>query len=93
MTSVPNEVSTLGLSVQREERTFPPYDAFHGTPDPMLWRRVTIETPRGRAVFEQSDYGHPGRLNAWEPRGIASPLQPKLAQLRALVEAAEALVP
>ena len=63
-----------GLRVECEQRVYPPYDAFHGTPSAMLWRRLTIETPQGRATFEQTDYGHPGRLNPWEPRGIASPL-------------------
>jgi hypothetical protein len=56
-----------------------------------LWRRVTIDTAQGSAVLEQTDYGHPGRLNAWEPRGIAAPLASRLAQLGALAEAARAL--
>jgi len=79
------------LSVRCEQRVFPPYDDFHGTPGPMLWRRVTIETPQGSASFEQTD-GHPGRLNAWEPRGIAGPLLPKLARLRAVAEAVGGLL-
>jgi hypothetical protein len=58
----------------------------------MLWRRVRVETPLGDAAFEQTDYGHPGRLNPWEPRGIAPALQPRLAQLRALVEAVAPLL-
>ena len=84
--------STSVVRVRGEQRTYPPYDALHGTPNTMLWRRVTIETAKGDAVFEQTDYGHPGRLNPWESRGIASPLLPKLAELRALVEAAAALL-
>lgn len=82
--------STL-INVNFAERTFPPYDEFHATPDAMLWRRAIIDTSRGRAVFEQTDYGHPGRLNPWESRGIASGLLPRLAQLRAAVEAVAAL--
>src|SRR3990172_3862689 len=60
------------VSVRCEHPTYPPYDAFHGTPSPMLWRRVVIETTRGSATFAQTDYGHPGRLNPWEPRRISS---------------------
>jgi hypothetical protein len=74
-------------SARFEQRVYPPYDDFHGTPQAMLWRRVTIETRRGSAAFEQTDYGHPGRLNAWEPRGVAPSLASRLAQLRAVAEA------
>lgn len=84
--------TTVVISARFEQRSFPPYDDFHGTPDAMLWRRVSIETARGNAAFEQTDYGHPGRLNAWEPRGVASGLVPKLAQLRAVAEALGAVV-
>lgn len=80
------------ISVRCEERVFPPYDDFHGTPSPMLWRKVTIETPQGSASFEETDYGHPGRLNTWEPRGIAGPLLPKLSRLRAVAEAVGGLL-
>ena len=78
----------MDLSVEVDQKTFEPYHAFHGTPDTMLWRSVRIRTPEGRAVLEQTDYGHPGRLNAWEFRGVDSRLQPKLGSLRALAEAA-----
>jgi hypothetical protein len=79
------------VSVRCEQQVYPPYDALHGTPHAMLRRVVTIETPQGKATFEQTDYGHPGRLNPWEPRGIASPLTPKLAQLVAVAEAVGAV--
>jgi len=91
MTSQSAGESVAFVSVRCEQRTYPPYDAFHGTPSPMLWRRVVIETTRGSATFEQTDYGHPGRLNPWESRGISSLLLPKLAQLRAVVDAVDAL--
>ncbi|HLF78655.1 MAG TPA: hypothetical protein VJB57_14330 [Dehalococcoidia bacterium] len=90
MTNAQAEVAVI--SVRCEQMTFPPYDAFHGTPSPMLWRKVSFETPQGMAAFEQTDYGHPGRLNPWEPRGIATALVPKLAQLRAAAEALGALM-
>ena len=92
MTTSPAGAPPVVLSARCEQRSYPPYDAFHGTPDAMLWRRVIIETSRGTATFEQSDYGHPGRLNDWEPRGIASPLVPKLAQLRALCDSVTAVL-
>ena len=82
-----SEAAATVLSVSCEQRIYPPYDAFHATPSPMLWRRATIETPEGRAVFEQTDYGHPGRLNDWEPRGIAVALAPRLQELRAALDA------
>jgi hypothetical protein len=75
------------VSVRCEQRVYPPYDALHGTPNAMLWRSITIETPRGKATFEQTDYGHPGRLNPWEPRGIDQALLPHLRQLATVAEA------
>ena len=80
------------LSIRCEQRVYPPYDPIHATPDAMLWRRVIIETPQGEAEFEQTDYGHPGRLNVWMSRGVAPALLPKLAQLQALVSSIEALL-
>jgi hypothetical protein len=80
------------LSLRCEQRVYPAYDPLHATPDPMLWRRVIIETAQGEAEFEQTDYGHPGRLNVWMSRGVAPALLPRLAQLQALVAAAEALL-
>jgi hypothetical protein len=76
-----------------EQKVYPPYDDFHGTPNPMFWRRVTIETRRGSAAFEQTDYGHAGRLNPWEPRAVSPALAPKLPQLRAVAEALVAIEP
>lgn len=91
MVNAPEQTTTV-ISVRCEQRTYPPYDAFHATPDPMVWRRVTIQTPRGTAAFEQSDYGHPGRWNAWEPRGIAPGLTSRLAELQRLAEAVASLL-
>jgi hypothetical protein len=79
------------LSLQCEQKTYPPYDPFHGTNAAMLWRRVTITTPRGNANLEQTDYGHPGRLNEWQFRGISPALQPRSQELIALATAATAV--
>ena len=89
MTETTNESITITASL--EQRVFPPHDDFHGTPHAMLWRRVTVTTPQGTAAFEQTDYGHPGRLNPWEPRGVASPLTSRLAELSGVPEALGAL--
>jgi hypothetical protein len=90
MSETPGQVATV-VNARCEQRLYPPYHALHGTPHLMLWRRVTIETARGSASFEQTDYGHPGRLNPWEPRGVAAGLAPRLAQLRAVAESLSAL--
>ena len=82
------DIGSRVLSLRCEEKTYPPYDAFHGTPHAMLWRRVVVATPRGTATLEQTDYGHPGRLNPWSFRGVDSGLQGKLTELVALAEAA-----
>jgi hypothetical protein len=86
-----NAVTTT-ITLRCEQQNFPPYDSLHGTPHAMLLRRVRIETDKGNATFEQTDYGHPGRLNPWDPRGVDSRLQATTAQLKALAEAAGALL-
>ena len=86
-TDVPARV----LSLRCEEKTFPPYDPFHGTNAAMLWRSVTITTSRGSARLEQTDYGHPGRLNDWQFRGIDAALQPRSKELIALTDAVTAI--
>ena len=92
MTSSRTEDGVNVLRIDVTQRTYPAYDGFHGTPNAMLWRRVRIETPDGGATFEQTDYGHPGRLNPWEPRGIDNKLLPRLRDLVAVVEAIGALL-
>jgi len=73
--------------IRFREETLPPYDAGHGTPNPVVRRELEFELPQGKARWEQTDYGHPGRFNPWDPRGIGAKLQPKTAQLRAVAEA------
>jgi len=69
------------------EEHYPRYDPAHGTPDPMARRLLTVQLPKGVARFEQTDYGHPGRFNPWDPRGIDTLLQPHTTDLKALCEA------
>jgi hypothetical protein len=78
--------------VRVEQRSYPPYDPFHGTNSGMLWRQVTITTPAGTAIFEQTDYGHPGRLNPWQHRGIPVPLQSRAAELESVADRVAALL-
>jgi hypothetical protein len=75
----------------REEK-LPPHDPSHATPHWMIRRRLEFEFPHGKARLEQTDYGHPGRFNPWDTRGIDPKLQPKEAQLRAAAVAIEALL-
>jgi hypothetical protein len=69
------------------EEHYPPYDPAHATPDPMVRRTLTLRVPKGAAHFEQTDYGHAGRFNPWEPRGIDSALQARTNELHAVCEA------
>ncbi len=80
------------LTVHLREETLPPHDPGHGTPNTVVRRELTFELPDGRAKWEQTDYGHPGRLNPWDPRGIDARLQPKTEALRAAAGALSALL-
>lgn len=88
MSAEATEIVALRVTEQR----YPPCDAAHATPDPMVRRLLTLRLPGGEATFEQTDYGHAGRFNAWEPRGIATALQPRTEELRELCEALSALL-
>jgi hypothetical protein len=66
------------------EEHSPRYDPAHGTPDPMVRRVAQLRLPAGQATFEQTDYGHPGKFNPWDSRGIDAKLQPRTEELRAL---------
>ena len=79
--------ATNVLEISVSEEQYPRYDAAHGTPDPMVRRLVSMRLAEGAARFEQTDYGHPGRFNAWEPRGIDARLQARTDELLALCEA------
>jgi hypothetical protein len=78
--------------IRYREETLPPGDRSHGTPQTMVRRLLEFELPQGTARLEQTDYGHPGRFNPWDPRGIDSRLQAKTAQLLAAAEAIGSLV-
>jgi hypothetical protein len=80
------------ITIPLTEETVPPRDPSHGTPHAMLRRALDIEVAGARSSWEQTDYGHPGRLNPWEPRHIDARLQPKTERLRAVAEAVGGLL-
>ena len=84
--------STREAIVRFREERLPARDPSHGTPDPMVRRLLEFELPQGRAQWEQTDYGHPGRFNPWQPRRIDAAVQSKTPQLQAAAEALTALV-
>jgi hypothetical protein len=86
----PTKANVLSLNVTEE--TLPRYDPSHGTPDPMVRRSLLVTLRDGDARFEQTDYGHPGRFNDWEPRGIDTRLQPRTVDLQALCTALSSLL-
>lgn len=84
--------NSRALTIQLREEILPPHHPSHGTPHPVVRRTLTFQLPEGRAEWEQTDYGHPGRFNPWDPRGIDAKLQPKAATLRAAAETISALL-
>ncbi len=84
--------ATREAVIRFREETLPASDPSHGTPNAVVRRSLEFELPQGAARWEQTDYGHPGRFNPWEPRGIDAALQPKTAQLQALADEIVALL-
>ena len=85
-----NETTRVELTLT--EQRFGPHDPTHGTPDPMVRRLLVLQLSSGTARFEQTDYGHPGRFNPWEPRGIDPRLQQRFADLVALCDAVSTFI-
>jgi len=84
--SLDSTVASFNIKVDIKE--YPSYDPFHGTNEAMIWRQVVIEAAAGSATFEQTDYGHAGRFNPWETRGVDPGLLPDLRRLEVLADAA-----
>ena len=80
------------LTIHLTEETFPPYHESHGTASTVVRRSLVFELPEGSAEWEQSDYGHPGRFNPWDPRGVPPRLQPRTADLKRAAEAVGVLL-
>lgn len=86
--------ASAGIKVQVTvtEEVFPPGHASHGTPDPVLKRVFRFVLPGGEAQVDQTDYGHPGRMNPCYPQVIPPRLQPRTPQILAAAEALAALL-
>ena len=82
--------SQLGsLEVKINQVILPAGDASHGTPDPVLKRTFLFEfSDKTQAQVDQTDYGHPGKMNPCYPQVIPMKLAPKT---QAILAAAEAL--
>lgn len=80
------EVKTT-LSISITQQTFPAGDASHGTPDPMFKRVIRFDFAEGQAQVDQTDYGHPGKLNPCYPQVIPTRLQAKTGSILAAAEA------
>ena len=78
---------TTALQVSVTQETFPAGHPSHGTPDPMLKRVFKFSLPEGEAQVDQTDYGHPGKLNPCYPQVIPTRLAPKTPQILAAAEA------
>jgi hypothetical protein len=78
-----------GLQVSVTQEIFPAGHGSHGTPDPVLKRVIKFSFPEGEAQVDQTDYGHPGKMNPCYPQVIPTRLQAKTQQI---VAAAEAIV-
>jgi len=77
-----------GLQVSITQEIFPAGHGSHGTPDPVLKRVFKFSFPEGEAQVDQTDYGHPGKMNPCYPQVIPTRLQ---AKTQVILAAAEAL--
>lgn len=82
----------ISLEVSITQEVLPAGDAAHGTPDPVLKRVFRLKFPEAEAQVDQTDYGHPGRMNPCYPQRIPPRLQPKTGQILAAAEALAALL-
>jgi hypothetical protein len=80
------------LDVKIRQQILPAGDASHGTPDPVLKRTFLFEFRQGQAQVDQTDYGHPGKMNPCYPQVIPTQLAPKTPLILAAAEALAALL-
>jgi hypothetical protein len=76
-----------GLQINITQEIFPAGHGSHGTPDPVLKRVFKFSFPEGEAQVDQTDYGHPGKMNPCYPQVIPTRLQAKTQQILAAAEA------
>lgn len=81
-------VQTLtGAQVSITQEIYPAGHGSHGTPDPMLKRVFRFTLPEGEAQVDQTDYGHPGRMNPCYPQVIPMRMAPKTPKILAAAQA------
>lgn len=80
------------VTITLSEELLPPMHPEHGTPHPVVRRVIAIAVEGKTATWEQTDYGHPGRFNPPDPRGVPIPLQPLTPKLAAAARAAAELI-
>jgi hypothetical protein len=80
------------LDIKISQQVLPAGDASHGTPDPVLKRTYVFNFPEGQAQVDQTDYGHPGKLNPCYPQVIPTRLQSKTQVILAAAEALSKLL-
>ena len=83
---------TTALQITVTQEVLPAGHGSHGTPDPVLKRVFKITLPEGEAQVDQTDYGHPGKLNPCYPQVIPTRLQPKTQLILAAAEALAKLI-
>jgi len=80
------------LDIRIRQQVLPSGDASHGTPDPVLKRSFFFAFPEGEAQVDQTDYGHPGKMNPCYPQVIPTRLAAKTQAILAAAEALAALL-
>jgi len=80
------------IDVKISQVVLPAGDGSHGTPDPVLKRTFIFELPEGQAQVDQTDYGHPGKMNPCYPQVIPMRLAPKTQNILAAAEALAAIL-
>ena len=76
-----------GLQVSITQEIFPAGHGSHGTPDAMLKRVFRFTFPEGEAQVDQTDYGHPGKMNPCYPQVIPTRIQLRTPKILAAATA------
>jgi hypothetical protein len=80
------------LQVTVTQEVLPAGHPSHGTPDAVRKRVFRFTLPEGEAQVDQTDYGHPGKMNPCYPQVIPTRLTSKTNQLLAAAEALAAVL-
>jgi hypothetical protein len=88
--SATQQATALQVTVTQE--TLPAGHASHGTPDAVVKRVFKFTLPQGEAQVDQTDYGHPGKMNPCYPQVVPMHMAAKTTQLLAAAEALATLL-